>query len=65
MANWKVLVPDFFEKYWNEYDTYGSEELARDQFEREERAKLVKVEKTTVDQKGKLQFNRTKDTSHA
>jgi hypothetical protein len=61
MTKWKVKIPDYFEGWWNTLDTYSSEERARKEYEREDRAKLIRVEEEVVEEKGSLASNEQTD----
>lgn len=54
ITKWKVKIPDYFGKWWNEFDTYSDEERARKDFNREDDAKLIKITEELVEQKGQL-----------
>jgi len=57
MIKWKLKIPDYFEGYWRTFDTYGSEERARHEYKRRDRAKLIRVEETVVEEKVSLASN--------
>jgi len=60
-TKWRVDKEEYFGQYWNEYDTYGSKKVAKEQFDRLETARLVKIEETVVDKKGKLTSNKSNE----
>jgi hypothetical protein len=53
-TKWRVKIPDYYGKWWNELDTYTDKERALKQYEREDNAKLIRIERQLVDQKGSL-----------
>jgi len=61
MTKWKLKVPDYYEGYWNVFDTYSDEERARKEYERHDRAKLIRVEEQVVEEKGSLASNEQTD----